>query len=82
MIRVHVHSIHGGPTSPHVCSLPGCSAHFVFTCISSKIHVLCTCIIHAGMSIEDVREYERKLHDETNQKVLDGLEIPDSKPDT
>lgn len=49
---------------------------------SSKIHVLHVIHVHAGMSIEDVRKYERKLHDETNQKVLDGLEIPDSKPDT
>ena len=47
----------------------------------SVANVACTTIT-AGMSIDDVREYEKKLHEETNQKVLDGMDIADFKPDT
>jgi hypothetical protein len=35
-----------------------------------------------GMSIDDVRKYEKKLHEETNQKVLDGMDSSDSNCDT
>ena len=36
----------------------------------------------AGMTIDDVREFEQKLHEETNQKVLEGMEVPESTPGT
>ena len=42
-------------------------------------HVL---MLFAGMTLDDVREFEHKLHEETNQKVLEGMEAPDSGPGT
>ena len=35
-----------------------------------------------GMTIADVRKYEQKLHEETNQKVLDGMDTLDSNSGT
>ena len=35
-------------------------------------NILC---VFTGMTLEDVRRYESKLQDETNKRVLDGVDL-------
>ena len=79
----------------HVLHLSFLSAFLKLVCyvqchVFPCIYIVCPNFLSAlvcgvvDMTIEDVRKYEQQLRDETNKKVLEGLDLPveDSNSDT